>query len=130
MVHIANTINSIAVLFVEDDTTILELQASLLAMRFPEVVFYTATNGKSGLELFKMNTPDIIITDINMSEMCGVQMSNAIRALKPDTKFIAITGKSDNHDFEFDHLIIKPVELSKLFSIVEQCISEIKQRIS
>ena len=128
---------SISILFVEDDELILDLQASVLMDKFPDVVFYTAVNGRLGLELFKEHEQDIVITDINMSVMCGVQMSSNIRAIKPDTKFIAITGKSekliqhthDDNKFEFDHIIVKPVDLSELFVVVEQCISEIKQQV-
>ena len=51
-------------------------------------MIYTAINGRLGLELFKEHTPDIVITDINMSKMCGEQMAENIRAIKPDTKII------------------------------------------
>ena len=124
---------SISILFVEDDDLILELQSSMLVMKFPDVGFYTANNGKTGLEIFKIHTPDIVLTDINMSEMCGVQMSRNIHALKPDTKFIAITGNSeqfiphnsDNNKFRFNYIIVKPVDLSELYSVIERCIDEI-----
>ena len=123
-------------MFVEDDPLILELQSSMLALRFPNFVFHTATNGKLGLEQFRRHEPDIVITDINMTEMCGVQMSETIRSCKPDIKIIAITGKSgkiihndpDNNEFVFDHLIVKPVDLSELFAVVERCIGEIQHR--
>lgn len=59
-------------------------------------MLYTAANGRLGLELFKTHTSDIVITDINMPVMCGMQMSENIRAIKPETKIIAITGKSGN----------------------------------
>jgi YesN/AraC family two-component response regulator len=117
---------SISVLFVEDDEIILEIQASILAARFPDVVLYTAANGISGLELFKAHMPDIVITDINMSVMCGEQMSKRIRELKPDAQFIAITGKeTEELSFEFDHYIVKPVGFEKLFAAVEKCINGI-----
>jgi len=123
-----------SILFVEDDEMILTIQASILAARFPDVMLYTAVNGRLGLELFKMHRPDIVITDINMPEMCGVQMSAHIRTIKPDTKFIAITGKtgearkngkfvlqnSDKMEFDFDHIIVKPVDIQELFATVEQ----------
>jgi response regulator RpfG family c-di-GMP phosphodiesterase len=131
---------SISILFVEDDEVILELQSSILAMKFPDVMLYTANNGRLGLELFKAHTPDIVLTDINMSEMCGVQMAENIRAIKPATKIIAITGKSadtsiigkfikhnsDGEMVEVDHLIIKPVDISELCGVVEQYIDEIE----
>ena len=137
-----NSPASISILFVEDDEIILGLQLALLKARFPDLVFHTAVNGRLGLDVFKAHTPDIVLTDINMSDMCGVQMSENIRSIKPDTKFIAITGKagelgsneksilrnSEGTIFEFDHVIVKPVDLSELYSVVEQCMCEITQQ--
>ena len=138
-----NSPQSNSILFVEDDEVILELQSSIIALKFPDAMIYTAINGRLGLELFKEHTPDIVITDINMSKMCGVQMAENIRAIKPETKIIATTGKSgetsanksimcspDGKAVEFDHVIIKPVDISELCGVIEQCIDEIKQRIS
>jgi len=125
-----NSRKSFSILFVEDDEVILELQSSMLAMKFPDVMLYTADNGRLGLELFKTHTPDIVITDINMLEMCGVQMSKNIRALTTDTKIIAITGKdSDEIRYSFDYVFTKPVDLSQLFAAVEQCIGEFELRV-
>jgi CheY-like chemotaxis protein len=70
-----NSLRSISILFVEDDEVILELQSSILAVKFPDIMLYTSINGRQGLELFKAHTPDIFLTDINMSERCGVHMS-------------------------------------------------------
>jgi CheY-like chemotaxis protein len=140
----SNTYRSISLLFVEDEELTLKLQASILAAKFPDVTLFTAANGKLGLELFKAHSPEIVITDINMSEMCGVQMAENIRALKPDTKIIAITGRSgtsskngkfmlrnsEGKAIEFDHLIVKPVDLYELCDVIEQCIGEIELQIS
>lgn len=133
-----------AVLLVEDDEATLELQASLIADRFPAIMLYTAVNGKMGLELFQAHTPAIVVTDINMVEMCGMQLADSIRAIKPDTKLIAISGKTgeagNNGKFylknaagkhiEFDYFIIKPVVLTELFSIIDKCMDEIAQQAS
>jgi CheY-like chemotaxis protein len=135
-----NSPRSISILFVEDDEVILELQSSILAVKYPDIMLYTAINGKQGLDLFKAHTPEIVITDINMSEMCGVKMAEKIRALTTGIKIIAITGKSgeasvnnksilrnsDGKMAEFDHVIVKPVDLSELCGVIEQCIAEIK----
>jgi YesN/AraC family two-component response regulator len=135
---------SISILFVEDDEVILEIQSSILSVKYPDVMLYTAVNGRSGLELFKAHTPDIVLTDINMPEMCGVQMSCTIHAIKPDTKFVAITGitgesgengktilrNPDGNTLEFDHVIVKPVDVTKLYAAIEQCIGEIGYGVS
>lgn len=134
----------VSILFVEDDELVLALQASIIDATYPDVMLYTAVNGKSGLELFNEHIPDIVITDINMSGMCGVQMSDKIRAIKPDTKIIVITGNSNasvengkcilrNSDgirIEVNHYIVKPVDLPQLFTAIEQCISEIESSAS
>jgi YesN/AraC family two-component response regulator len=123
MTCLANPAHSNTILFVEDNEVILELQVSVLTARFPDVIIHTATNGKQGVELFIMHHHDIVITDINMSEMCGVQMATNIRALKQDTQFIAITGKDSSEiRFEFDHYIVKPVGFEALFAAIEKCI--------
>jgi response regulator RpfG family c-di-GMP phosphodiesterase len=133
---------SISILCVEDDGDILELLSSILAVQYPDFTLYTAINGRLGLEHFKAHMSEIVITDINMSEMCGVQMSKNIRAIKPETKIIAITGKSGepsineecimhNSDVkvaDVDHVIVKPVDISELCGVIEICLGEINEQ--
>jgi len=132
---------SISILLVEDDEVILELQSSILAVKFPAVMLCTAVNGRLGLELFKAHSPDIVITDINMSEMCGEKLAENIRVIKPETKIIAITGRSaessvngkfiipDGKMVEFDHVIVKPVDLTELCGVIERYIGEIERLV-
>lgn len=120
---------SISILFVEDDEIVLNIQASIITEKFPDIVIHTAVNANLGLMLFKTHSPDIVITDINMSDMDGVQMTDNIRTIKPNTKFIAITGKSlDINRVDFDHYIVKPLIIQELFTAIEQCIDEITQQ--
>jgi len=116
----------ISLLLVEDDEVVLEILTSILSAKFPDIAIYIAANGRLAMELFKLRLPNIVITDINMSEMCGAQMSKEIRAIKPETKFIAITGQhSDDILFKFDHYILKPVIFKDLITIIEECIGGI-----
>ena len=134
----SDTMPSSSILLVEDDKATLKLFAIILTKRFPYVALYTANNGRTGLELFKTHRPDIVITDINMPEMGGEQMADKIRAIKPDTKFIVITGRSrkpalqdsDEKEFEIDHFIVKPVVFEDLFEAIEQSLGEITQHRS
>jgi YesN/AraC family two-component response regulator len=127
-----------SILLVEDEEAILELLASILTRKFPGVVLYTASNGRTGLELFKSHLPDIVITDIKMPEMGGVQMADKIRTIKPATKFIIVTGdsgKSTDYDSSekgsgFDHYIMKPAVFGTLFAAIEQCLAGIAQQQS
>lgn len=120
--------STISILLVEDEETTLKLLTTILAKKYPDVLLYTATNGRSGLALFNTHTPAIVITDINMPQMDGIQLADTIRALKPDTRLIAITGNSlkpEVKGLEFGHIVMKPVNFGEFFSAVEQCLGEI-----
>src|SRR5262249_31464206 len=84
--------NGMSILAVEDDNTTREMLRLFLGKRFPYMPLYFAENGKKGVELFNEYTPEIVITDIVMPEMDGVEMAMAIKALKSDTMFIVISG--------------------------------------
>jgi YesN/AraC family two-component response regulator len=128
----------VSILLVEDEEAILKLLVIILARKFPDVVLHTAVNGRTGLELFQSHLPDIVISDVNMPEMGGVQMADEIRAIKPDTKFIIVTGDSgiafdrdaDEKRSGFDHYIMKPVVVGALVAAIEQCRAEIAQQHS
>jgi YesN/AraC family two-component response regulator len=83
------------------------------------------------VELFKEHTPDIVITDISMPVMDGIQMAGEIKSLKNDTKFIVLTGYSEKDysseisEFGIKECILKPVVFKRLFAAIENCIDEI-----
>jgi YesN/AraC family two-component response regulator len=123
---------SIVLLLIEDEEVTKELLSIVLARKFPDLALHTAANGRMGLELYKTYSPDIVITDINMPEMDGMQMAEKIRLLRPETKIIAITGRDadlmpqvSGKDLQFDHVIVKPVIYQELFDAIEQCRQEI-----
>ena len=58
-----------------------------------------ARNGRIGLETFRAEPADLIITDIIMPESDGVEVLMAIRAEAPDVPVIAISGTSQNSPF-------------------------------
>ena len=135
MESMTNPRQSFTVLLVEDDKTALDLLANILTKKYPNTALYTAINARTGLELFTTHVPDIVITDINMPDMSGVQMAAKIWAIKPGSKFIVITGNTEQHSldnsigagFEIEHYIPKPIEFRLLFAAIEQCTGEISK---
>lgn len=55
----------------------------------------TAKNGEEGLEKIKANTPDIVISDIRMPKLSGLEMIEALKDVSGDMKFIILTGHRD-----------------------------------
>ncbi len=79
-----------------------------------------AGNGSEGLKMAEVYQPDIIITDIKMPKMDGIQMSQGIRTFLPDAKIIILSGYDDfeyakqSIGFRACSYILKPVEKKAL----------------
>lgn len=115
-----NILKNITLLYVEDDDTVREDLSSLLSNFFKRV--YTAEDGIEGLSLYKekLDDIDIIVSDINMPRLTGIQMLEKIREFDKNVPVILATAYSDN-DFLIDAIklkvsayIIKPLDIRKL----------------
>ena len=124
---------ALSVLVVEDDRQALKLVSQLIAKKFPGEQIRSADNGRQGVELCRERLPDIVITDINMAGMDGVQMAVRIKELKDDARFIVLTGYSDQEHLDtFKEIgasayIVKPINFKKLFAAIQKCIDELRQ---
>lgn len=121
--------HNISLLFVEDNETIRFLYNRLLSSRVSE--FYIGENGQEGLELYKKHKPDLIITDISMPIMDGLEMIGHIKKIDPDVKVIVMSAYSIKEYFleAINHgvngYLIKPVEAKKLFGLIDDLASNI-----
>ncbi|HEY5521578.1 MAG TPA: response regulator [Desulfuromonadaceae bacterium] len=121
-----------SILIVEDDRVICEMLGKVIQRKFLDVTMYLAENGRVGVDLFKEHTPEIVITDINMPVMDGIEMAAEIKSMKVDARFIVMTAYSDKVYFEkfseigFCEYLLKPIVLSTLFAAIEKCITEIR----
>jgi YesN/AraC family two-component response regulator len=65
MESIIKPTQSYSILLAEDEAATLQLLAVILPKKYPGVLLHTAYNGRTGLDVFKTYTPDIVITDLN-----------------------------------------------------------------
>ena len=121
------------ILYVEDDTVI-RTELSQLLSNFFETV-YTAEDGKEGLEIYLRNQDeiDIILSDINMPKLNGIDMVKAIRGVDTKVPIFFATAYSDN-EFLFDAIklkifeyIIKPIDIRYLLNIMNDLASVLYQ---
>lgn len=94
-----------------------------------------AENGKDGLALALQEMPDLVITDIRMPEMDGLQMIEQIRVTLPDTLFIILTGFND---FEYAQrairaggvhaFLLKPLEYEESLATIQDGIDKLKEK--
>lgn len=84
-----------------------------------------AYNGRSALELIKNNKFDVILMDIHMPEMDGIETTQKIREQSIDTPVIALTAESLNELLEstkkagMTDYLVKPVDINELFQKIE-----------
>lgn len=103
--------------------------------KFRDAIIYLAGNGRIGVDLFKEHTPEIVLTDINMPVMDGIEMAAAIKLIKANARFIVMTAYSDKDYFEkfneigFCEYLLKPIVLSTLFAAIEKCIAEMRTEL-
>ena len=115
----------ISILYVEDEASTREQVSRFLAGR--GYLLTVAENGQQGLELFQKQPSDIVLTDIMMPELNGLEMSRAIRALSPETQIACMTAFSDTSylieaiDIGVNQFVLKPVEYQRLFTALDRC---------
>jgi two-component system, OmpR family, response regulator ChvI len=80
---------------VEDDHGVLDLIKDILEVEGFDVLPYQ--NGARALDAFASSAPDLVITDIAMPEMDGIQLLRRLRE-KSDTPVILLTGRMDDGD--------------------------------
>jgi CheY-like chemotaxis protein len=83
------------ILILDDEASILLMLKKMLERAGHEVEI--ALNGSDGLELFKKNKPDLLITDIIMPHKDGLEVVLELRKKYPDLKIIAISGGGRIH---------------------------------
>lgn len=118
--------NTKKVLIAEDSSVIQNLTRKIL--QFQDFEISSARNGNEVLKALKKEKYDVILMDITMPKMDGMQCTKEIRAMddaeKAKTPIIAITGNAPNYSVEdfknagIDEVVPKPLDFDKLVSIV------------
>lgn len=117
-------LSNITILYVEDEDMIRE-EVTYFFSKYVKN-FHTAKDGEEGLALFKKINPDIIITDIQMPKMNGLDMIKEIN--RKNIPIIITTAYSDIDYFlraielNINKFIIKPIDLMELMKSIQECI--------
>ncbi|WP_339816498.1 response regulator [Paenibacillus sp. FSL R7-0216] len=99
-------------------------------------VMETAENGKEAAELVEKHAPDVVVTDIQMPFMNGLQLSEWIREQYPATKIIILTGYEE---FEYaqkairlgiDEYVLKPFSARELAEILTKVKMQIDEEVA
>jgi len=124
-----NKYKNIKILCVENEELIRENQVDYLKFFFNTVL--EASDGHEALPIIEKEKPQLIITDIEMSDMNGLEMIRKIREYDKRIKIIILTAFSHkNYLLEAIELglvkyLIKPIDHETFYPILLQCVEEI-----
>ena len=114
----------ITVLFVEDEELLRAIYERILDKFISRL--YVAGNGKEGLEMYHQYKPDLIITDIMMPVMDGLEMVENIRKVDNIVRLVILSAYGEAEYFMdaikigVNSFLLKPVETEKLKALVEE----------
>ena len=115
-------LKEITVLYVEDEEMMRESVVMLLKRRFKQV--FVASKGLEAIAIYKAEHPDIVITDLQMPVMDGMELARQIRALGNTPIVVVSAFNDDSHQVpEANGRLLKPIRKNDLFDIVLDCVS-------
>lgn len=122
---------NISLLYVEDDALTRENVSSVLKRCVSTL--YTASDARAGIELFQIHHPDIVVTDITMPGMNGLEMARTIRRIAPEAEIVILTAFNDT-EFLLECISIgitrylpKPVDLEELSGTIRECSAQVRK---
>ena len=91
-----------------------------------------AADGRAGLAAFERSPVDVVVTDINMPEMDGIEVISTFRRLYPNVPIVAISGGglfpkqmllSSAHALGADEIVSKPFDLQEIVATMERALA-------
>lgn len=93
-----------------------------------------ASNGKEAIEKFKENPVDIVVTDINMPQVTGLELLRELKKINSEVKFIILSGYDDFSyakkaiELGVENYILKPIDEEELEKTLKGTVEKLKQR--
>ena len=113
------------VLLVDDEDIEREAMAEIIPWKKLDMELVDmAWNGIEGLEKIRMHIPDIVITDIKMPVMDGIQLIRNTKELYPDILFVVLSGYGEYEytsramELGIRHYILKPCDEEKIVEVL------------
>ncbi len=128
--QIVSTMNGLKLLYVEDDAQVRASTLAILNDFFTDIV--VAVDGEDGLEKFYANKIDIIITDISMPKMSGLEMLEKIYETDQDVLFLIFSAYNEEEFFlksiklGVEAYFIKPVEFEQFVQVLEKTAKKVQ----
>jgi CheY-like chemotaxis protein len=121
----AGSEDALKILYVEDNALVREVTAELLTQEQRQIV--ACADAEAALKEFRENSFDVVITDVSLPTMSGIDLARSILALEPHLPIIIASGYS--LDFGLENwganvrAIIKPFEGAEIEALISDLVA-------
>lgn len=125
--NILDKLKTLTLLYAEDEEGIRRNIADSLRYYFKDV--FEASNGEEAYLIYKDKAPNIILSDINMPILNGIEFIKKVRKKDRLTPVVMITAHTDKEylleavELHMEKYLVKPIELDNLFEVLIQCVN-------
>lgn len=122
--RLSNELSDIKVLYAEDEKLTREMTTEILKHFFKNIT--VCQNGQEALEAFKKDKYDLIITDINMPKLSGIDLAKEIKKINPDIPVVFTSAHNETEYFiqainiGADGFLLKPVDIQQMIDILKK----------
>jgi YesN/AraC family two-component response regulator len=120
----------ISILYIDDDELAIDYFRTVLEERYKKII--TASSGIDGVNKFFETLPDIVIVDIIMPDINGIDVAVKIKEKYKDTEIIAVSSSDSSKNLMgainagIRNFILKPISADKIYKIIEELSENIK----
>ena len=124
---VSNTISELhdySVLFAASETDLLLQVSQILAPYCRKL--HTVRSGKTALDIFRRKMPDLVLTDLSLPGISGLEVLRQIKQMRPSVPVIIISENNDAEllmqaiDLNVDGYLTKPLNIEKLFQVLQR----------
>jgi two-component system, response regulator YesN len=118
-----------AVLIVDDEAAISDVMRRLLGRLLPTLIVSTVLSAAQAIEVLSIQAIDLVLTDLRMPGMDGVQLAQLIRARWPHTRVVLCSGTATENlelaaeTVRADGFLAKPINPERLTQVVRQALA-------
>ena len=123
-------LQTLTLLYAEDEDGLRKNIADSLRYYVKDVI--EASDGHEAYELFLTKNPDIILSDIHMPHLNGIEFIQKVRLINRDIPVVMITAHTDTKylleavELRMEKYIVKPLDIDLLFDILGKCIDTLQ----
>lgn len=127
----AQKMNAYTLLYVEDDADVREHIVEFLKRYFKTI--YACDSAEEGLKVYKAFAPDIMLLDINLGGMSGVELATLIRKKDKQTRIVISTAYTNKEfmlqaiELGLTRYLVKPLTNEDLVKALEKCWEELEE---